>query len=245
MITDLTDLTSTDPIITEVMMILGEQMAYTRDKILAGVLVGTSSVFYAGGVATRSAIVTLPKPADFNKIKRAFDRAHAKPFTSAIYGSAKVSSQAIRPAFMAVVHPDTLFCLENPSDSDWAGKFVSFANYPQESQWDPAEVGSYGYFRFLLSDMAPIVPDSGGAASTTFKFTTSASALDVYQTLIFAKDAFSVCPMDKGTFEPIIVPPGGQADPLKRRTLVGWKLTTANIITNDLFMCNYEHAVSV
>jgi N4-gp56 family major capsid protein len=68
--------------------------------------------------------------------------------------------------------------------------------------------------------------------------------VDVYPILIFARDAFGIVPLKgKTSMTPMVVnPKPASGDPLAQRGTVGWKLWTATVILQDLFMARLEVA---
>jgi N4-gp56 family major capsid protein len=117
--------------------------------------------------------------------------------------------------------------------------------YAQTIAVQPGEIGAYRNIRFIATTNAKIFADSGGAASTTFRYTTANTALDVYSTLILGRDAYGIVPIMTGNSRIIIHKAGGNSDPLNQRNTVGWKAGGASVILNDAWMLRIEHAVSV
>jgi N4-gp56 family major capsid protein len=96
--------------------------------------------------------------------------------------------------------------------------------------------------------IAPWV-DTGGSATTAtpdLRFTTANTACDVYPVLYFARDAFGIVPLKgKSSMTPMVVNPKPAAgDPLAQRGTVGWKLWTATVILQELFMARLECAAT-
>ena len=242
-ITDMVELTNQDPVLTEAGAVLGEQMGNTLDRIYRAVLVAGTSVFYANAVAGRSNIVTKIAAADFDKIVRALRRNNAKYWSPEIKASTGVGTAPVRAAYFAIVHPDTAYDLEAVLTTS----FKPVSEYASMSGVMEDEIGTYKNIRFIMSTNANIVPDTGGTAVTNgLKYTTANTSCDVYQTLIFGKDAYGVCPLDALTSKMIIKPRGssGAYDPLDQFGTVGWKATTVAKILNNSFMYRYEHGVS-
>jgi N4-gp56 family major capsid protein len=239
-ISDMVAYTHVDPIVQEISDILGEQMGLTADTVLRNVIVAGTSVYYANGVTTRAGIVTKVSTGDFDKIHRAMRRNKAKYFKAAIIAAGTgVGTSSVREAYIAIVHPDTVYDLEGLTG------YKSHADYPSQSLIHPSEVGAYKNFRFLCTTNASIVIDAGGTAVTNgLKFTTANTACDVYQTLIFGQDAVGTMELGEGTQKLIIHKPGSGTDYLEQQTILGWKWTGANVITNDDNMYRYSHGVS-
>lgn len=228
-----------DRVVTELTTLLGENMGLSKDTIIRDVVLGTSSVYYAGGAAatTRHDLAAAISEADLKKIYRTFRRNNVPYWTeNPIQGNDKVGTQPIRPAYFAIVHPDLLSTLFG--FTTW----VHAANYPDQSAVLPNEVGSIHGFRFLESSNAKIFLEAATdtAISTTWKGVTYA---DVYCTMIFGKNSFGVTPLTGHSAETIIKPlgSGGTADPMDQRTTIAWKMVMDAIILNDTNMLRYEH----
>jgi hypothetical protein len=53
---------------------------------------------------------------------------------------------------------------------------------------------------------------------------------------VFARDAYGVVPLQRGSARTIIQRAGGNTDPLEQRNTVGWKSAGCAIILNDDWM---------
>ena len=106
------------------------------------------------------------------------------------------------------------------------------------------EFGEINGIRFIATTNANIEADAGGDKGTLVS--TSGTKADVYQTLILAKDAFGLVPLQKGGIENIIkkAKDSGTSDALNQRNTSGWKTYTTAKILNDDFMVRLEHGVT-
>jgi N4-gp56 family major capsid protein len=109
----------------------------------------------------------------------------------------------------------------------------------------PQEIGATKNVRWMVTTNAQVWTDSGATASGT-GLVTSGTQVDVYGTLILAKNAFGVVPLQKKSIQSIIKQLGsaGADDPLNQRSTVGWKTATVAKILNDDFMVRIEHGVT-
>jgi N4-gp56 family major capsid protein len=71
--------------------------------------------------------------------------------------------------------------------------------------------------------------------SGTTNFKNNGTNYDVYATLIFADNAYGVCPLSGQAMQTYVKALGsaGTADPLEQRSTVGWKATTTTKILNE------------
>lgn len=238
-LSDVVDLVNQDPVITEATEVLGDQAGLTIDQVRRDVLVAGTNVAYANGVAARINVNTKLTTADLDKAIRFLKNQNAKFMKEGIPPSTGVGTGAIRKAYVAVVHPDTEFDLES-----LAG-FKPVSDYPSQMGVMEDEIGAYKNIRFVSSTNAKIFAGAGAAGTATFK--NNGANYDVYATLIFAADAFGVCPLAGEAMQTIVKPLGsaGSADPLDQRSSVGWKAMTTTKILNEAWMIRLEHAASL
>jgi len=230
-----------DPILIEAGEILGEQAGLSIDTIHRNVLLAGTSVRYADGVAGRSNIVKTIQASDIKAVIRNLEASNAKKLRQQVNAGVKISTSPIRAAFIGITHTD---CRQDLEELDG---FVPVEKYAQQGDVMETEIGEYKGIRFIVTTNAGIVEDAGGSAATNgLIYTTADTACDVYQTLVLAKDAFGVIPLQKGGIENIIkrAKNSGTEDPLNQRNTSGWKAYTAIKILNDNFIYRIEHGVS-
>ena len=235
-ISDMVDLVNQDPVLTEAGKVLGEQGGTTIDQVRRDVLVAGSSLIRANGSA-RTDINTVMDEADLKTAIRALDRQNAKFVTEMVKASGGTGTTPIRPAYIGIIHPDTLPILEAITG------FKSVETYGSQMDAMEDEVGAYRNIRFVKSTNAKIWTD-GGASGGSNVISTGGTLADVYATLIIAANAYGVCPLSGQAMRNIIKPLGsaGSADPLDQRATSGWKAITTTKILNDSWMIRIEHA---
>lgn len=238
-LSDMVSMTNQDPVVTEATDVLGDQAGTTIDQVRRDVLVAGTNVAYANAVANRAAVNVKLSATDLDKAIRALKVQNAKFLKEGIMPSDKVGTGSVRKAFIAIVHPDTEFDLESISG------YKSVSDYGSQEGVIEDEIGSYKNIRFVSSTNAKIFSGAGAAGTTTYK--NNGANFDVYCTLIFAAEAYGVCPLSGEAMQSIVKPLGsaGSADPLEQRSTVGWKATTTTKILNDSWMIRLEHAASV
>jgi N4-gp56 family major capsid protein len=238
-ITDVIQDTHTDPVLATATEILGEQAAVTVEALRFNVLKAGTNVFYAGAVAGRVNVATAITLADQRRVTTSLNRQNAKKITSVIASTADFNTKSVEASFMAVVHPD----LETDIRSMTGFKHVS--DYGPHTTPFENEIGSVEQVRYLTTTVAVPWESAGAAVSSSFRRTDATNA-DVYPVLIFARDAFGIVPLKgKSSMTPMVVNPKPAAgDPLAQRGTVGWKLWTATVILQELFMARLEVACS-
>jgi N4-gp56 family major capsid protein len=223
-------LTTEDPYTTEVMELLGENAGQTLDQVAREVLVAGTSVQYASTASSRGTVTSTMKltAAEIREAVRTLKTNNAKKITSMINPSTGIDTIPVNSAFVAVVHPNTVYDLKSDAS------FVPVENYPSQMGVMPGEVGKLDEVRFIESTYAKVFTGAGSGA------------IDVYATLIFGAEAFGVSRLSGHAMEIIDKPLGsaGTADPLNQRASHGWKSWFVTKILNDSFMLRVEHAVS-
>lgn len=238
-ITDVIMDTHTDDVLGQATDILGESAAMTVETLRFNVLKAGTNVFYANSVAGRSTVATAIALADQRRVTTALNRQNAKKITSIVASTPDYNTKSVEAAYMAVCHPDL--------ESDIRGMtgFKPVADYGPHTSPMEGEIGSVEQVRYLASTVIAPWESSGAAVAATFRRTNGTNA-DVYPILYFARDAFGIVPLKgKSSMTPMVVnPKPAPGDPLAQRGTVGWKLWTATVILQELFMARLEVACS-
>lgn len=234
-LSDMVSMTNQDPVVTEATDVLGDQAGTTIDQIRRDVLVAGTNVAYASGAATRLATVQKITAADLDKAIRFLKNQNAKFIKMGIASSDGVGTGAVRKAYIALVHPDVEFDLEQIAG------FRAVSDYGSQEGVIEDEIGAYKNIRFVTSTNCKIFPDATTAATAGFKVSGSGKN-DVYATLIFADNAYGICPLSGAAMNTYVKALGsaGTADPLEQRSTVGWKATTTTQILNQAWMIRLE-----
>lgn len=237
-LTDMVSMTNQDAVVTEATDVLGDQAGTTIDQIRRDVLVAGTNVAYASGVGSRAALVNKITAADLDKAIRFLKGQNAKFMKEGLSASDNVGTGAIRKAFVALVHPDVEFDLEQITG------FRAVSDYGSQEGVMEDEIGAYKNIRFVTSTNCKVFADATTAQTAGFKGT---AKNDVYATLIIAADAYGISPLSGQAMNTYVKPLGsaGTADPLEQRSSVGWKATTTTTILNQAWMIRLESLASV
>lgn len=249
-LTDMLVTTGFDPMVNESTELLGEQMAESMDtlyanKLSAGTNAFSCTVDYSGteAVAAYSAHSqaggVLHKLA-LDKAINVLQRESAKTFTPMVSGSDKDNTYPLAPAFWAVIHPDIErdLYMSTYSGLTKGTDFVPVEQYSNHTATMPGEIGKYRNIRFISTPHCKIWSAGGQSGSATYRG--DGSNYDVYSVLIFARDAYGIVPLQKGSARTIVHRAGGPGDPLNQRNTVGWKHATTLEILNDAWMVRLE-----
>jgi len=253
-VSDFVDMTHVDPVIQESTKLMGENMGETMDSVYREVLVAGSTVYwvqdddesaYVAGT-DRSGVTgvqgTLCKTV-INAVIRDLDGADAKHFTPMVNGSTRINSFPIGKAYWCIIHTDQVHDLFSPNGGMTLGQdFTPVERYSNQSGVMETEIGKYRNVRFVTTTNAKIWPDGGDIYESGVFKSTGDVYCDVYAALFFARDAYGVIPLQRGSGSTIVHRAGGPTDPLNQRNTVGWKGAGTAIILNDTWMRRVECA---
>jgi len=237
---DWLDMTGLDATIVEATDLLGENMGEVIDTLDRNVFIAGTSVRYAGGVSARTSIVTGPAVTDLKSAVRTLRGGNAKMISEMTVAGAKIATRPIARGYRAIQHTDC------QHDFEALAGFTKSEEYASQKGVTEEEYGSWGNVRFEMTTLGKIYADGGGSVGSTGLISTSASATDVYITMIFGKNACGTVPLQKSSVKSIIKQMGsaGTEDALDQRASVGWKAARTAKILNDDFMIRYEHALT-
>lgn len=238
-LTDMVSMTNQDAVVTEATDVLGDQAGTTIDQARRDVLVAGTNAAYANLVANRAAVNNKIQAADLDRVIRFLKVQNAKFVKNMILPTDKIGTASVRKGFIALVHPDVEFDLEQITG------YRSVSDYGSQEGVLEDEIGAYKNIRFISSTNCKIFPGAGAAGTTNFK--NNGANYDVYVTLFIADNAYGVCPLSGQALNTYVKQLGsaGTADPLEQRSTVGWKATTTTKILNDSWMIRLESAASL
>lgn len=221
-------LNAEDPVLAGFAREFGVQHARTMNAEVLAVLDAATNVSYADGAANDAALVVgnVLNAADVQAIVTDFEAADVPPLTTFVLPSGNVGTLPGEPAYIALVHPHSLFDIR--SDPAWisVAKYQSFAL--------PGEVGRTDNVRFInAGSVAPFVADAG------------AGTVDVYHTILLGANGYGVADMGRSVqlfaSSPADV---SQANPLGRRGTMGWTDEQASLIIKPAGVRKLHHAAT-
>lgn len=134
---DMVNLTSIDPIVTEATKVLGAQAGVTLDTLIRNELISGNNVMYVGGGDLRSDL------AAENKIDRA-------TIVRGVRQLRRKNTPTIDGAYVFVIHPD------NEADIMLDKEFVEVYKYRNDKMLFEGEIGSVGGARIVVSTQTKI-----------------------------------------------------------------------------------------
>lgn len=233
-LTDFVNDTHEDPVLKEMMEILGEAAGQTKETLIFNVIKAGTNVLFANG-ANRAAVNTAPTADLLRRGIRQLKRQNTVPITGMLSATDKVATQPVPPCYVAFVHPDA------ERDLQGITGYIRVQNY---GTWKPLgdnEIGSFENIRFLTSTL--YTPTNVGT-NATLNGMLGTGTVDVYPSLVVGKDAYAnVALAGAESVTPMVVNPGtpSDSDPLGQRGHVGYKFYHAAAILNDAWMIRLEH----
>jgi len=229
-LTDVVQMETYDPILTETAEILGDQAGDSIDQLMRTVLAAGTTIQYAS-TAAADTDVTAAMVLDRAEVKEAVRTLrgnNAKVVTSMIDPSTGYNTVPVGRSFIGIVSEDTAF------DLDDATGWIPVEKYPNKSNVMVDEIGSLANVRFIMSTNAYATSGIG------------ADSGDVHYSLIFGQNAYAMTRISGETLKNIVKPLGsaGTADPLNQRSTSGWKLTFVGKILNQNFLVVVHHGVT-
>jgi len=239
-LSDFTDFTGIDDYQRHWAGLLGEQSGYTINALDRDASTAGTNVVYSNGAA-RNAVASI---IDENDLDRAI-RTLANNGAMKILGGSQSTAEGIAPTMAAhpcVTLPDVMFDLQNLNNFKWASEYRGaaegeLARYKQLAFFESADPSSLGAGGKKFS--------AAGGSSTAVKNT--AGTVDVYTIMIFGKHGFTRVPMDAASMKLIRKALGtaGTSDPLDQVQTMGWKNTSARLITNQNWLLRIECGASL
>lgn len=242
---ELTDVimdTHEDPVLNEMMSLLGEQAPEILEKVRIEVLKGGTNVYYAGtGNTSRVEVDASITVAELRQIVRDFRDNKAKFYTSIVKASTGIATEPVGPSFFALCHTDLdhdLRSLNTGGDEP----FVPVEKYSDSMAAIPGELGKIENIRFVGT---PLMTPWLGEGATGSSFQATGGDYDVFPIVIMAPNSWAVVPLKgKTAITPKVLNPGVPrgGDPLGQIGSVGWKTWSTGVILQDLWIARYEVA---
>jgi len=229
-LSDVVQMETYDPILTEAAEILGEQAGDSVDQLMRDIIAAGTTIQYAS-TASADSDITRAMVLNRSEVKQAVRTLrgnNAKPVTTMVDPSTGYNTVPVGRSFIGIVSEDTAY------DLDDAEGWIPVEKYPNKSNVMEDEIGALGNVRFIMSTNASQDSDAG------------AGSVPVHYTPIFGQNAFAMTRISGESLKNIVKPLGsaGTADPLNQRSTSGWKLTFIGKILNQNFVVVVHHGVS-
>jgi N4-gp56 family major capsid protein len=215
----------------------------------------TTSTRNAAGAATITSIVTRLVANDVKWAVNQLNRNSAMNFTPMGTGSTNIGTSPIRDSYYGICHPDV-----EEDVRDITG-FISVEQYGGYTDTLVGEFGAANGVRFCSSELSgTIAADSGGNASAnSLRYTTTITALDIYDTFIYGREAVGTVGLGESHSTSInmmydTIPtvaliqhgPGsaGAGDPYNEIATIAWKAWFAGAMLNGAWCARLRTGAS-
>lgn len=240
-LTDIARWTQKDPIVNKFTELVGLMIGYTVDTYIRNIIAAGTNALFSNGTA-RTQVVTIPDGNDLDRVIRSLMRNGAEMYLGGSDGTTAVGTYPVMPAYPCIIHPNTMFTIQN------------IAGFKDASQYRGAAKGEYGRYKslafFVATDPSSLgvggfnVTGSGGSSTAVAN---TSGTVDVYRSIAIGKHAYHMVKLNgKSTsFHAKPLGSAGTADPLDQLSTIGAKHTGAGLITNNNWLAGLEHAVEL
>ena len=220
--------TTLDPLLNEVNDLLGQNAGQTLDQLNATELATITTKQYASTATSTDEVTSAMKltKQEVMEAVRTLKNNNAMKLTSMVNHDDGFNSSPLDACFVGLVHPNSTYDLKNITG------FVRVEEYGSQKAAMENEVGTLDEVRFIETTNATVRSSEG------------AGSIDVYSTIILAKEAYMNSRIAGEAMRNIIEGPGGNSDPFHQRTTSVWFATFVAQILNDNFGVDLQHAVS-
>lgn len=229
-LTDFLELTTLDPVLTEMADVLGQQAGNSLDQLCRDVIVVGTTVQYASTATTTATVTAAMKitQAEVREAVRTLQGNDAAKMTRMVNPSTGFNTSPINASYIGIISENTLFDLKDEPG------FTHVEEYASQKDVMEGEVGKMDDVRFVMTTNAKVESGLG------------AGSIDVHNTMIIAQNFYAISRISGAALKNIVKPLGsaGSADPLDQRSTSGWKATFVAVILNENFGLRLEHAVS-
>ena len=232
-----------DPVLEDAGKNLGEIMAENTEIFRFNMLKAGTVCYFPGTATTRATVNGVLDATMLRKMERSLKRNRARTITELVAPTVKYGTEAVNPAYWIVGHTDC------KADIEQIPGFVPAKMYSSGVAIE-GEIGSWGSFRFVLTDLfEPWV--AAGYAGTTYLSgrdkVSGATACDVYPLLVFGKDAYGIVPFaGKEAVELNVWKPGtvSPSQPMGQQGFVSAFRYEGCSILQDAYMGRFEVAAT-
>lgn len=229
-----------DNIPAEITKQLGERKGTLDEMIDYAALQACTTKLYAGNGGSRATVSKAPTLAGLRAIAQGLYNNSAGLMTSGSLTGPGYGSAPTEAGWVVVCHTNAL--------ADFRGMdgWIPVQNYAGTKPIHPMEKGSVEEFRIIVTPHLQPILDAGAAVGAT-GLAANSTNVDVYQTVIAAKEAWGKLSLTgAGSIDPQIHMPdsSSKSDPLGQIGLHGMRFYAASKVLNHGWMCIYEHGVT-
>ena len=235
-VTDVVEDTHIDDVLSEIYGNLGEIAGPMIEMMQWEVIrTGATIVKLAGGVGAENLIVAALSIGELRSAVRSLRANHAKFITNVVKSDVKWGTQAIEPAFIAVVNSD----LEGTIRKQFGDAFVPVAKYGANATILEGEFGKSENVRFLSSSLIGKRANVGAAVGTAANLLSdNGTNVNLYDIVVMGKGSWVGTAL-KGMYavSPVLVKAKpSDSDVLAQRSKAGFKTMQSAVVTQPAHM---------
>lgn len=217
-ISDVADKQSFDSLVAEYMGNYEEAAADAFDILTRNEITGGTTIQYASTATARTGVGSGMRLnlAEVREAVTTLKRNDAKP--------------VVDNKFICILHPDS--ATDMFSDSNVVNAFQYAQNRGGDNALFTGVLGDLHGVRFIETTNARIRSSLG------------LSGANIYQTILFGREAFGVIDYASMGMQVLQEGPGGVTDPLRQHRTIGYKFSHAAAILNQNFLVSIEHTTS-
>jgi len=219
-LTDVVQLTVEDDTVAKTMELQNDQVNNTTDQLCRDyICASASSTTCSSGEGT----ATLLNDTDIDGVVQTLRSNNCKYMYNRVNASSGVGTAPVRASYVGMTDTD----LED--DLRDVNGFLDVVEYSSAQGIDPVEFGNTGSVRWLTTTEGYTNSETIGGSTQT-----------AYYNLIMGRDEanlpYAMIDLGGGNLRGNMEDPGGNADPLKQRSTIGWKMWEAFRILQDLYI---------
>lgn len=235
-VTDIVEDTHIDDVLADIYGGLGEVAGPMIEMMQwEAIRTGATVVKLAGGVASEALIVAAIGMGEIRSAVRTLRANHAKFISNVVHSDVRWGTQAIEPAFIAVINSD----LEGTIRKQFGDNFTPVAKYGNGASVLEGEFGKAENVRFLSSSLVGKRANAGAAVGTAANLLSDNGVnVNLYDVIVMGKGAWVGTAL-KGLYavSPVLVrAKPSESDPLAQRSKAGFKTMQAAIVTQPAHM---------
>ena len=235
-VTDVVDDAHIDPVLEEIYGGLGEVSGPIVEMMQwEAIRTGSTNVKLAGGVGAENLIVAALSLGELRAAVRNLRANHARFITKVVKSDVKWGTQAIEPAFIAVVNSD----LEGTIRKQFGDAFTPVARYGAGATILEGEFGKAENVRFLSSSLVGKRANVGATVGTAANLLSdNGTNVNLYDVIVMGKGAWVGTAL-KGMFavSPVLVrAKPSDSDVLAQRSKAGFKTMQSAVVTQPAHM---------
>jgi N4-gp56 family major capsid protein len=208
-----------DPVLNEMVKLLGISLRQTEDQLTRDMLAATASFINCTGGVNGDNPTEITRT-DVDEVVRTLLDNDAYTVLDNIEGEDKFGTAPVRDAYFA------LCSTQLTGNLDATAGFIHKNQYPSPMNALRTEWGSIGNLRFLVSSIGSVTQNASNLGA------------DIYNIFCVGMEAYACIEQDQYSSQFIYLPPHIAGGPLALNCSVGYKFAEVPRITNDLWVVN-------